>query len=1082
MKGKIALLLLLVLILASTTQIIQAQTNVDNVIHKLTLFGNAPFKDWKYSTDFSKKPEELSALGYDDSKWHKIALSQDIFIDSCWMRKEITLPTFLAGKPLPSNLTFEVSVDDYGYMFINGESKGKFPEHGEFTLPANSKPGEKVVILIKAINTGGPMKIYRAQLRSGTSEEINNIITDLTISLKVGQKLLSFDTHQSSNNVTVDPGIDKSKMDKNEKERLNALLQNIVTHIDLSALENGEADKFIKSVEKVKDELKPISEYAKRFTLQFAANAHIDAAWLWRKKETVEVCDHTFSSVMNMFKARDRFTYSQSAAAYYEWIEKNDPALFDKIKEKVKEGRWEIVGGQWVELDCNLPSGESWYRQFLYAQKYFEKNFGKKAVIGWNPDSFGYNANLPMFFNNAGIDAFVTQKIGWNDSNVFPYRLFWWQSPDSSRVLTYFPFNYISTVNDPYSFADQLRQYEANTGITKMMVLFGIGNHGGGPSIEMMGRIDKFEKLTIYPKIEFGTSEDYIKYLRTNDLTNLPVWKDELYLEYHRGTLTTQSDIKKWNRSSEVLLSNAEKFSAFSSLSGQKYKSDDLHHAWKNVLFNQFHDILPGSSIREVYVDANQDYKESETIGKHVLGSSIDYISAEVNTSSMKHCKPIVIFNPLSWERNDIAELALPYADEKDYSIIDETGKEIASQIITKSKYERSIIFEAKKVPSLGYKVYGLKDKKSQLAVENVKVDKQSIENEFFKASVDSTGWVKSIYDKKNGKEILTGYGNKLQLLEDKPKEYEAWNIGFTGKEYFSKFRKAEVVEQGPVRSILRLYRDYLNPGVVKAFPTEDFPSSFFTQDIILYKGTDRVDFTTSAEWWEEKTMLKTVFPVAAYDSSATYEIPYGKIKRATTANNSLDKAKWEVAGAKWADLSDDNMGVSILNKAKYGYDIKGNVMRLSLLRSPKYPDKMADMGNHSMDYALFIHKGKSLESTIQKGYEFNYPLITALTDNHKGSLPADYSFMSIEPKNIIITTVKKIEEPGSDAVMIQFYETEGKDTDVQLKLPKTVNKAFLSNFLEEEVQPIKAEGKTINLKIKGNSLKTLRVVFNKQR
>jgi alpha-mannosidase len=347
-----------------------------------------------------------------------------------------------------------------------------------------------------------------------------------------------------------------------------------------------------------------VADFAKTFTLYFDANAHIDAAWLWRKAETKEVVKNTFASVLNMMRARPDFTYTQSAAAYYQWVATSYPDLFQGIKERVADGRWEVTGGMWIEPDCNLPSGESWMRQILYAKRFFRKELGVDVSIGWNPDSFGYNDNMPMFYANAGITAFITQKIGWNEKNVFPYRLFWWESPDGSRVLSYFPFDYVNTIDDPFRLVDWSRQFEANTGMTKMMILFGVGDHGGGPSLDMIDRIERLKTLDVYPAIEYGTTATYLSWIKAQDLSRVPTWKDELYLEYHQGTYTTQAAMKQRNRQSEVLLTNAEKFSSIASLYGRPYDSDALAHAWQGVLFNQFHDLLPGSGIREIYLDA----------------------------------------------------------------------------------------------------------------------------------------------------------------------------------------------------------------------------------------------------------------------------------------------------------------------------------------------------------------------------------------------------------------------------------------------------------------------------------------------
>ncbi len=731
----------------------------------------------------------------------------------------------------------------------------------------------------------------------------------------------------------------------------------------------------------------------------------------------------------------------------------------------------------WVEPDCNLPGGDSWSRQLLYGQNYFKENFGKLARLDWNPDSFGYNWNLPQFMVKAGLDAFITQKIGWNDTNVFPYRLFWWQSPDGTKILTYFPFDYVNEVDDPFRLVDWLRQFDANTGFNKLLVLFGVGDHGGGPSIQMMIRIDKLRELLIYPAIEFGTAESYIGWLRKHDLTYIPTWNDELYLEYHRGTATTQSNIKKWNRESEVLLTNAEKFSSLASLFGGSYNKEILKAAWKNVLFNQFHDILPGSGIREIYLDADKDYRESYKLADFALNSSLHFITERINTSTIANGNPVIIFNSLSWKRTDIADITLPEGDINDYTIYSIEGVEIPSQIIEINKLNRKIIFVVADVPSLGYKTYVLKqiDKNLESKEESTlqhDAKEFDIENSYFRVSVDpDNGWIKNIFDKQLNKELLSGYGNKLQLLEDKPKAYDAWNIGLTGIEFPSTFRNAKLVEDGPVRKVLRLYRDYLKPGTVKSFPTEDFPNSFFTQDIILYNDIDRVDFRTEVEWWEEKTMLKVAFPFSVSDTVATYEIPFGTIKRSTILSAQWDKGKWEVNAQKWADLSNDQFGTSLINKNKYGYDTRKNIMRLSLLRSPNWPDPTADRGDHSFEYALFPHKGKVEESqTVHKAYEFNYPLITLLTDFHKGDLPLEKSFVEILSQNVIVTSIKKAEE-NDNAWIVTLYESKGVDTDTEITLPVKPSKVVETNILEDDGKAVEFQNEKINLAIKKNSV-----------
>jgi alpha-mannosidase len=1055
-----------------------SQTAVDKVTHALDSVSLVSLDGWRVSPDLKKPVEgDPTQPGYDDSKWDVLKLNQSIYPDSVWLRKEFVLPPTILGQPVTGSIRFLVSVDDYGYLWVNGKSLGYFPWDGDFEILSDAKPGQKICLAIKAVNTGGPLRIMRAEIQTGKSKPVREMIQDLSISLRVGQKLLGFDTYQTNSHAKVDPKTDLSKMNRDDKVRLGKVLQDAVAKIDVEALAAGNIDKFTASVQDVKKQLKPVGDFVRQYTLFFDANAHIDAAWLWRERETVEVCHNTFNAVLNMMDAHPDFTYTQSSAAYYDWMETHYPDLFKRIGARVKDGRWELIGGMWVEPDCNLPSGESWTRQLLYADRYFRAKFGTGVHIGWNPDSFGYNGNMPMFYSNAGIDAFITQKIGWNEKNVFPYRLFWWESPDGSRILSYFPFDYVNTVDDPYRLTDWLRQFDANTGVAKMMILFGVGDHGGGPTDDMLDRIEHLKKLDIYPSIEYGTATQYLDWIKKQNLPDIPVWKSELYLEYHQGTYTTQAKMKESNRRMEVLLTNAEKLSSLATLTGRQYAQNDLREAWTNVLFNQFHDLLPGSGIREIYIDAAERYAAARTIGSHEMESAISAIAGQINTSKMKNGTPVVVSNPLAWERSGVTSLSLPEGMQGEWSVFD-GEKEIPSTIHQNGKYGREISFLAGNVPSMGYKVFQLRKQKPSMEQGALKATASSIENELFKVTVDPmTGWVSSIIDKRNGKELCAGSCAELQMLEDKPSAWDAWNIGLTGVQYPTRLQKIEVLEDGPVRATLRVTRDYLKPGTQKDPPTQNYPNSFFTQDISLVRGSDRIEFTTNVDWWEDKTMLKVAFPVTLNSPQATYEIPYGSIERSTQWRDSWDSAKVEVPAQRWAELAQGDYGISLLNRSKYGYDIKGNVMRLSLLRSPKWPDPTADRGKHTIEYALYPHSGSWQKAgTVRQGYDYNNPLIASMTTAHAGKLPPKKSYITLEPSNCVLTTVKK--DDDSNAWVIQWYESSGVAADAVLTLPVQPSKVVESNILEKDGVPVKFEKNTVKLPTGKNAVKTIKVYF----
>ncbi len=1031
---------------------------------------------WKQSPDLKtsgleQQGNDPARPAYDDAGWPAYALETRNPLDACWFRRTIVLPKYAAGRPVSGPARLLLGVKEAGEVFVNGEPRGKVNWQGAVELTKDARPGDRYVVAIRATNSGGSLlRLWKAavEFTDPGAMAAKKKVDDLALSLRVAQKLLSFDTYQTNARVKVDPGTDLSTLDRDEKQRLSALLDQLAAGFDASPLERGDAAAFDANVAALKAQIAPIAAFVRRFTLFFDANAHIDAAWLWREKETVEVCHRTFASVMNMYRTRPDFTYTQSSAAYYDWIERLYPSLFDEIKSRVKDGRWEVVGGMWVEPDCNLPSGESWARHLLYGKRYFREKLGVDVKIGWNPDSFGYHANMPALYRAAGIDAFITQKIGWNDTTVFPHRLFFWESKDGSRVLSYFPFDYVNEIDDPFRLVDWTRQYEANTGLRKMLVLFGVGDHGGGPSIDMMERIDRLRDLLVYPSIEFGTATTYLDWVKKQDLSRIPTWTDELYLEYHQGTFTTQAATKNANRRAEVLLGEAE---AFAPLAGTK--GTGLEAAWRDVMFNQFHDILPGSSIREVYVDAPERWAAAEEIGRHELDGALATLAGSVDTSKVEGT-PVVVVNPLAWTRSDAVRFPLPAGDDGPWAVFDRAA-EVPSQVVANGRYGRQLLFVARDVPALGHALYTVRRTAAKTAAAGPRADGAAIENALFRVEIDpATGWLKSVRDKRSGRELLAGPGNELQVLEDRPDAWDAWNIGLTGTRYPTAFRGARVVENGPVRVVLRLTHDYLKPGTKKEYPTEDFPTSFFTQDVVLWSGLDRVDFVTNVDWWEEKTMLKVAFPLATAAPFATFDVPFGTIRRSTGNETPREKGQKEVPAQSFADLSDEKAGASLLTFSKYGFDVKGNTIRLSLLRSPVWPDPTADRGKHEIAYALFPHEGPASPATVRRAREFNAPLIAVETGRHAGPRPARQAGVTLAPEALVLTGLKKAED--GDAWVLRWYDAGGKDTTAELTLPFAPKTAVLSNLLEEDGAPLPVSGRTVRVPTPHDGLVTIKV------
>ena len=917
-------------------------------------------------------------------------------------------------------------------------------------------------------------------------EKVENYI----LSLRVAKRLLGSQTYQTSFFLREDPGINRSSVSREHLSRLKKILSTGVERIDTRSLAEEKLAKFEKSMKVSLKELTPVRTFAKEYTLHLTSNAHIDLAWLWRWKEAVQICHDTFSSVLEKMK-RYPFTFTQSQAQVYKWIEERYPDLFREIQKAVRQGKWEIVGGMWVEPDCNLIDGESWVRQILYGKKYFKEKFARDVKIGWNVDSFGYNWNMPQIYKKSGFNFFITQKIGWNDTNLFPYHLFWWQAPDGSRILTYFPYERYNFTIQPYQFVDLLKQFEVNTGLKDMMILFGIGDHGGGPTEEILLEAEKLKGIFIYPKVKYGTAEEYINRIRKQvNMDALPVWKDELYLEYHRGTYTTQARTKYNNRKSEILLVDAEKISTLANLYRPAlYPKHHLAEAWEKVMFNQFHDILPGSSIRSVYQDSEEDYARIRKIGENIIDESLGKISSRIDTLGVSG-QPVVVFNSLFWPREELINIPSPI--NKDFVVRDSEGKRCLCQRVKEKNFtpleknspkgfvstkNKSKLLCKVKLPSFGYTTLFIEKRReigSQRGEQNkkqLKVDKYSLENEFFKVEINPvTGNLASIYDKRKQGEVLAEEGNQLQILEEDKSKGNAWNITYTGeKGLLNNVESIEMVEEGPLRGAIRVRRSFLGDTKLNIFrdaPAPDYPSSFFVQDIILYQGISRIDFVTLVDWWEDNKLLKVAFPVRVKSKYAVYEIPFGSILRPTTENNSWEKARFEVSALRWADLSGDDYGVALLNDSKYGCDIHGNTIRLTLLRSPapdkfksvSVPDPLADRGKHTIRYSLVPHPGNWKKALVhRKAYEFNFNSYIKFIkiQQKKKNEPGEKSFLKIEPDNIVLTAFKQCKgEPNH--FILRVCEIWGQKSTVKIQLPIKPARMFKANLIEEPEEEIK--------------------------
>ncbi len=858
--------------------------------------------------------------------------------------------------------------------------------------------------------------------------------------------------------------------------------------IDFAPLDRGDQAAFDASLHVAQAKLEVLKPWLRQFNIRIVGNSHIDMAWLWPWTETVEVVRNTFQSVLDLMREYPDFKFTMSSARTYEWMQEKYPDLFKQIEERVKEGRWEIIGGMWVEPDLNMPDGESLVRQILVGKSYFQKNFGVDVKIGWNPDSFGYNYQLPQIYKKSGMDYFVTQKLLWaHEFTTFPYKLFWWQAPDGSRLLTYFPHDYAGGIDAEPLATDVSIWMPSIYGKTipdkpEMMHLYGVGDHGGGPTRVMLDHADQLRGPdTVFPKIEFSFARDFFSDMEKKlPSMQVPTWDGELYFAYHRGVFTTQAETKRRIRRAEEQILNAEKFASLATLFRRKYPQDEMELAWKNLLFDHFHDIMPGSGIAVNYLDAQRNLEDVGRAASEVTAGSLNELAAHVNTSG--NGIPVMLFNSLSWPRTELAELEvqLPSATGQ-IEVTDSAGKPAEVQLRSIDHENRAKFLLLSHTPSLGYQTYFVRPAKSATPVHSLlKATADTLENEFLRVKVDpKTGCMTSLFDKRSGTEALapaeteTGgpknsvCGNLLQTFVDKPKQWDAWNIDadFENQHWdLNKADEVKLLESGPLRAVIQVKNHFQN--------------STFVQQITMYAGVPRVDVKMQTEWHEKHILLKVAFPMSAHSDKATYEIPYGSVERPTTRNTPAEKAQFEVPAQRWADISDSTHGFSLLNDCKYGYDAKGNVLRLSLLRSPEWPDPHADEGHHEFTYSLYPHAGGWKDAmTIRQGYELNYKLIPLITSNHTGVWPAQRSFVETQSTNVIVTAMKKSED--HDDLVLRFYEWSGKTGDVDLQLPRGAMTAEETNLMEKSIGPLKLHDDVVTVPTKPFEIKTVKVEFS---
>lgn len=989
---------------------------------------------YKYS-DY-KKPDEIL---YDDGTWEEFDPDTRLCGDDehIWLHKKFKTCDAIEGK----KLVFSVSTyPETGWfypknpqiiLYLNGEIvSGMDINHRSVSLEFSTEYDMYVYFYIApmyygTVNSPESYVQFKPSLQL-VDDKIEKIYYDLSVPLSAA-KLFSLESPEFKTTV----------------KHLNAAVQFLDLRVPFSKEFYEGIDTSCKYLQ---NNLYNQGYENKDAVVGAIGHTHIDVAWLWQYRQTVEKVQRSFATVVKLMEEYPEYKFMSSQPQLYKYIKIHAPKLYEKIKKLVSEGRWEVEGAMWVEADCNITSGESLVRQILFGKRFMKEEFGVDSKILWLPDVFGYSAALPQILKKSGVDKFVTSKISWNQYNKMPYDTFMWQGIDGTEIFTYFltaqeytggntPANYTTytAMADPSQILGTWNRYQQKEYNNEVMMTFGWGDGGGGPETDMLEKYRRSARgIPGVPKTEIKFAKDILDNVQKNFEENckltkrIPKWTGELYLEHHRGTYTSVSKNKKNNRKSELLFQKAEAISVLSELlMGTPYQKEKLREGWETILINQFHDVVPGTSIKEVYRDTDIMYSQIQQTAKKIVDKCICTISENVSTSG-----GLFVYNPNSFEYNGYVS------------------------------YDGKSIY-AEKIPPFGWKVIN-----TESSENSIKVTNSCLENKYYKIVFNESAEIISLYDKENKREVVKEGERLNQLIacDDTPHvDYDAWET-------------AEYIEDKiwHVSDVISL--EILNEGGRCGLSiTKKFMDSVINQKIYLYENSRRIDVVNYIEWHNEHIILKALFPVNTNTQKATYEIQFGNVERSTHKNTSWDAAKFEVCAHKWADISDGGYGLSILNDCKYGYSAYESTLKLTLLKSPTWPDNEADKGKHEFTYSLLPHKGDyRVGETVKESYKLNQPVLVKAVSEQDGILSSEFFMMRCSEENIIIETVKKAED--TDDIIVRLYEANNSQCRACLEMGFDFEKVYLCDLLENDICQIESDRKCIEIDMKGFEIVTLKI------
>lgn len=1020
--------------------------NICSELKKLTVKQRYETTHWLYKTGNFLRPENADEdpapfEPFDCKTMHWYG--PDIHY---WFRADVTVPESFDGKPLWMHVCTQIDEWDDAknpqfLLFVDGKvTQGIDMNHRDVLLTRCAKAGETYRLELQAytgiLHTEFNLIVDLREI----DPEIQGLYYDLAVPLQAFPRL---------------------EPDGKPRRDLERVLNDAVNLLDLRHPYDG---NFYQSVSEARAFLKQAlyTDLAgdDDVIATCIGHTHIDVAWWWTVAQTREKVCRSFATVLKLMEEYPDYKFMSSQPQLYYFLKERYPELYEQIKKRVAEGRWEPEGGMWVEADCNLTSGESLVRQFLYGKRFFKEEFGVDNRILWLPDVFGYSGALPQIMAKCGIDYFMTTKLAWNQFNKMPYDTFRWRGIDGTEILTHLittlgvgqdEKDFFTTYNGmlhPDAILGGWHRYQQKDINNDILISYGYGDGGGGPTREMLETSSRMDKgIEGVPKVRQAFARTYFDELkeRVEGNKRLPTWEGELYFEYHRGTYTSMARNKRSNRKAELHMMDLELLGVLADPKAA-YPDAELDGLWHGILINQFHDILPGSSIHEVYEVTKKEYEEME--------AQISVLTDERVRALICEGEGVTVLNTTGFERDDVVELGDCDAE----ALLDENGSVYPVQ-----QTRKGAVAFVKDLPSKGYKTFGKVSAGEEKRPFCLSPDSHALETPFYQVVFDENGCIGQIYDKENDRNVLKPgeAGNLMRVYEDKPIYYDNWDVDIYYTEKFwdvTDLRGFSWVEMGPVRATLRLERQ--------------FSHSTITQEIHFYADLRRIDFETTVDWKEHQSLLKVHFPVDVHTDEATFEIQYGNVTRKTHRNTSWDKARFESCGQKWMDVSEGHYGVSLLNDCKYGHSVKDSCIGLTLIKSGTEPNPTTDQEMHFFTYSLYPHAETwKAAGTVPQAFFLNQPALVS-----KGGKPGEsFSLASLNVPNVVLETVKKAED--GDGVILRMYECENARTPVTLTFNRPFASAESCNCLEEpDGEPVKVDGNKVSFLVKPFEIKTIRI------